>query len=95
MTPVSLKSAQRDLLHLVRLVESDGERIVLTRRGHPVAALVPFGALAALDLLGRMLPSVADVAATLSPFDPAAVGDERPAPDPGARRAPAPWRGAS
>jgi len=56
---------------------------------------VPFGALAALDLLGRMLPSVADVAATLSPFDPAAVGDERPAPDPGARRAPAPRRGAS
>ena len=82
MNPVPLKTAQRDLLALVRIVHRDGERIVLTRRGHPVAALVPFGALAALDLLGRMLPSVADVAAGLS--DPArvAAGPDR-APVPG------------
>ncbi len=63
--------------------------------GHPVAALVPFGALAALDLLGRMLPSVADVAATLRPIDPGSVGDERPAPAPNGRRPAVPKRGSS
>lgn len=74
MTGVSLKAAQRDLLALVRAVEREGERVVLTRRGRPVAALVPFGALAALDLLGRMLPPVGDAAAGLRDLDPATPG---------------------
>lgn|GEM_PF-4906019 len=81
MTRVALKAAQRDLLDLVRAVEQDGERIVLTRRGRAVAALVPPGALAALDLLGRMLPNVADVAAALPDPDPEAPG-LGPAPGP-------------
>ena len=71
---VALKRAKGDLYALVRAVEADGERIVLTRRGRAVAALVPPGALAALDLLGRMLPSVADVAAGLPDLDPQAPG---------------------
>ncbi|MGE0191186.1 MAG: type II toxin-antitoxin system Phd/YefM family antitoxin [Planctomycetota bacterium] len=74
MTRATLKAAQRDLMALVRAVDEDGERIVLTRRGRPVAALVPPGALAALDLLGRMLPDVADVAVGLRDLDPEAPG---------------------
>ncbi len=93
MTPVSLKAAQRDLFALVRTVERDAERIVLTRRGRPVAALVPFGALAALDLLGRMLPDVAVAAAGLRDPDAEAPG-MGPAPAPALpapnRRSPAP-----
>ena len=87
MDSVPLKTAQRDLLALVRIVHRDSERIVLTRRGHPVAALVPFGALAALDVLGRMLPNVADVAATLRPLDLGSSGGIGPAPAPTGRRA--------
>ena len=83
---IPLNRAQRDLFALVDAVERDGERIVLTRRGHVVAALVPPGALPALDLLGRMLPAVADVARDLRPIDPLALGLE-PAPDPEAERA--------
>jgi prevent-host-death family protein len=71
---VALKRAKGDLYALVRAVEEDGERIVLTRLGRPVAALVPPGALAALDLLGRMLPDVADVAAGLPDPDLEAPG---------------------
>ena len=74
MTGVPLKAAQRDLMALVRAVEEDGERIVLTRRGRPVAALLPVGALEALDLLGRLLPDVADVTAGLGEPDPGAPG---------------------
>ena len=71
---VGLKSAKGSLYALVRAVEEDGERIVLMRRGRPVAALVPHGALEALDLLGRLLPDVADVAAGLGEPDPEAPG---------------------
>lgn len=69
-----LRATLRDVL---RAVEESRERVVLTRHGRPVAALVPFGALAALDLLGRMLPAVPDVAAGL---EVPAAGD--PAADP-------------
>jgi len=37
---------------VVRTVQEDQARVVLTRHGRPVAALVPVTALAALDLLG-------------------------------------------
>ena len=86
MIRVGLKAARRDLLALVRAVEGGGERIVLTRRGRPVAALLPPDAIPALDLLGRMLPSVADVARGLPVPDPQAprLG---PPPDPDAERA--------
>ncbi len=67
---ISLRKAEKGLFALVARVERDGERIVLTRRGRPVAALLPYGAIQALDLLGRLLPDVADVAAGLK--DPAA-----------------------
>ncbi len=87
MIRVALKAAQRDLAALVRAVEQDGERIVLTRRGRPVAALLPYGAIEALDRLGRLLPDVADVAAGLKDPDPAAPGLGPPPPR---RRAPAP-----
>jgi prevent-host-death family protein len=58
----------------LRAVERDGEALVLTRRGRPVAALLPVGALDALDLLGRLLPDVADVAARFPALDPRAPG---------------------
>lgn len=87
MIRVALKAAQRDLGALVRAVEQDGERIVLTRRGRPVAALLPYGAIAALDLLERLLPDVAEMAAGLSDPDPSAPGL---GPSPARRRAPAP-----
>jgi prevent-host-death family protein len=83
---VGLKAARRDLLALVRAVARDGERIVLTRRGRPVAALLPADAIPALDLLARMLPSVADVARDLLAPDPQTLG-LGPPPDPGAERA--------
>jgi prevent-host-death family protein len=70
---ISLKRARDDLLALVRAVEADGERIVLTRRGRPVAALLPAGAIEALDLLGRLFPHAADVAAGLRPVDALAL----------------------
>ena len=57
---------------LVRASSRTGA-IVLTRRGRPVAALVPAGALEALDLLGRLLPDVADVR-RLRDLDPEAPG---------------------
>jgi prevent-host-death family protein len=81
MTGVPLKAAQRDLMALVRAVEQDGERIVLTRRGRPVAALLPVGAIEALDLLGRLLPDVGDVTAGLGEPDPEAP-EQGPAPGP-------------
>lgn len=65
VTRLGLRTARRDLLALVRAVEQDGQRIVLTRRGRPVAALLPVGALDALDLLARLLPSTEEVAAGL------------------------------
>ena len=71
---VPLRRLRATLRAVVRAVEDDQKRIVLTRRGRPVAALVPFGALAALDLLGRILPSVADVAAEMREPDPVAPG---------------------
>jgi prevent-host-death family protein len=83
---VPLKAAQRDLAALVRAVEEDGERVVLTRRGRPVAALLPAGALPALDLLGQLLPGVPDVARGLPATDPQAPGLGPPL-DPEAERA--------
>jgi prevent-host-death family protein len=71
---IPIKRAKSDLYAVVRLVERAGERIVLTRHGRPVAALVPAGAIEALDLLGRLLPDVADVASGLPPLDPEAPG---------------------
>ena len=62
---VPMRRLRATLRTVLQAVEESRERVVLTRRGRPVAALVPFGALAALDLLGRMLPSVQDVAAGL------------------------------
>ena len=62
---VPVRRLRATLRSVLRAVEESRERVVLTRRGRPVAALVPFGALAALDLLGRMLPAVPDVAAGL------------------------------
>ena len=71
-----LRATLRSVLHAV---EESQERVVLTRHGRPVAALVPFGALAALDLLGRMLPAAPDVAAGL---EVPATGDLAAAPAP-------------
>lgn len=62
---VPMRRLRATLRTVLRAVEESRERVVLTRHGRPVAALVPFGALAALDLLGRMLPAVPDVAADL------------------------------
>lgn len=72
LVTVPVRRLRATLRTVLRAVEESRERVVLTRRGRPVAALVPFGALAALDLLGRMLPAVADVAAGLEV--PAAEG---------------------
>lgn len=62
---VPMRRLRATLRSVLRAVEESRERVVLTRHGRPVAALVPFGALAALDLLGRILPAVPDVAAAL------------------------------
>ena len=73
---VPMRRLRATLRSVLRAVEESRERVVLTRHGRPVAALVPFGALAALDLLGRMLPAVPDVAAALevpAAEDPAAA----------------------
>ena len=84
-----LRATLRSVLHAV---EESRERVVLTRHGRPVAALVPFGALAALDLLGRMLPTVPDVAA--EGFRPPAAGAPAAAPAPPDRAStPAPSEG--
>jgi len=83
-----LRATLRSVLHAV---EESRERVVLTRHGRPVAALVPFGALAALDLLGRMLPAVPDVAAGL---EVPAAGDPTADPAPPVRAStPAPSEG--
>ena len=71
---VPMRRLRATLRTVLRAVEESRERVVLTRHGRPIAALVPFGALAALDLLGRMLPAVPDVAAGLEL--PAAGGPE-------------------
>lgn len=71
---VAVRRLRADLRAVLRAVEERGERVTLTRHGRPVAALVPFGALAALDLPGRMLPDVADVAVGLREPDPEAPG---------------------
>ena len=89
VVPAQVRAAGPDAL--VRAVEQDGERIVLTRRGRPVAALLPVGAIEALDLLGRLLPDVADVTAGLPDPDPEAPGLAPPGPrGGGAVTAPAP-----
>ena len=62
---VPMRRLRATLRSVLRTVEESRERVVLTRHGRPVAALVPFGALAALDLLGQMLPAAPDVAAGL------------------------------
>ena len=62
---VPMRRLRATLRSVLRAVEESRERVVLTRHCRPVAALVPFGALAALDLLGRILPAVPDVAAAL------------------------------
>ena len=88
---VPMRRLRATLRSVLQAVEESRQRVVLTRRGCPVAALVPFGALAALDLLGRMLPSVDDVAAGLelpAAGDPAA----HPAP-PDRASTPAPSEG--
>ena len=88
---VPMRRLRATLRTVLRAVEESRERVVLTRHGRPVAALVPFGALAALDLLGRMLPAVPDVAAALevpTAGDPAAAS----AP-PGRASTPAPSEG--
>ena len=69
--PVSLDSVENRVFSFTR---AGGERIVLTRRGRPVAALVPVSALEALDLLGRILPGVDLAAAGLPDVDPDAPG---------------------
>ncbi|MEJ2202934.1 MAG: type II toxin-antitoxin system Phd/YefM family antitoxin [Gemmatimonadota bacterium] len=71
---VSLRQAEKQLYALVAAVEQGGERVVLTRSGRPVATLLPVAALDALDLLGRLLPDVAEVAARFPPLDPEAPG---------------------
>lgn len=55
---VPMRRLRATLRTVLRAVEESRERVVLTRRGRPVAALVPFGALAALDLLGRSIRPV-------------------------------------
>jgi antitoxin (DNA-binding transcriptional repressor) of toxin-antitoxin stability system len=72
MTRISIKRAKSEIYAVVRFVERAGERVGLTRRGRPVAALLPVGAIEALDLLGRLLPGAA--AAGLRPPDPDAQG---------------------
>ena len=62
---VPMRRLRATLRAVLAAVEDRRDRVVLTRRGRPVAALVPYGALAALDLLGRMLPDIADVTAGL------------------------------
>lgn len=70
---VPMRRLRATLRSVLRTVEESRERVVLTRHGRPVAALVPFGALAALDLLGQMLPAASDVAAGLDvPVGPVA-----------------------
>jgi antitoxin (DNA-binding transcriptional repressor) of toxin-antitoxin stability system len=74
MIKVPLRRAEKSLYALVQAIEQTGERVVLTRRGRPVAALLHPGAIEALDLLGRMLPDVEDVARSLPDVDPSAPG---------------------
>lgn len=49
MQEVSTKDLKNQLSEWVRRVESQGERIVITRSGRPVAALVPLSDLPARD----------------------------------------------
>jgi prevent-host-death family protein len=49
MQEVSTKDLKDQLSEWVRRVESQGERVVITRSGRPVAALVPLSDLPARD----------------------------------------------
>lgn len=49
MREVSTKDLKDQLSEWVRRVESEGERVVITRSGRPVAALVPLSDLPARD----------------------------------------------
>ncbi|MGE0191969.1 MAG: type II toxin-antitoxin system Phd/YefM family antitoxin [Planctomycetota bacterium] len=62
---VSVRRLRATLRAVVRAVEEDRARVVITRHGRPVAAVVPVEALEALDLLDRVLPGPAQVAARL------------------------------
>ncbi|MFM8387467.1 MAG: type II toxin-antitoxin system Phd/YefM family antitoxin [Planctomycetia bacterium] len=77
---IPIRRLRATLRAVVRAVEEGQERVVLTRHGRPVAALVPVRALDALDLLGRLLPGPAEVAAALS--GPGEGGDETPGAQP-------------
>lgn len=66
---VPVRRLRATLRAVVRAVEEDRARVVITRHGRPVAAVVPVEALEALDLLDRVLPGPAEVSAGLP--DPA------------------------
>ena len=73
---IPIRRLRATLRAVVRAVEDRQERVVLTRHGRPVAALVPVGALEALDLLARLLPEPAVVAGGLRPPGSVGAGDE-------------------
>jgi prevent-host-death family protein len=73
-----IRRLRANLRAVVRAVEEGQARVVLTRHGRPVAALVPVAALEALDLLDRLLPepgaSDREGAGDETPGDPATSG---------------------
>jgi prevent-host-death family protein len=73
---VPVRRLRATLRAVVRAVEEDQARVVVTRHGRPVAAVVPVEALEALDLLERLLPPPGAVAAGLRDPDGGGAGDE-------------------
>jgi len=69
MTKVSTKEARDQLSELVNRAAYGKERIVLTRRGKDVAALVPLDDLLALERMMRRLEDQADLEAAKKALD--------------------------
>lgn len=59
MGQVSIRDLQRDTSRVIDRVESSGRPELVTRRGHPVAALVPIDSDELEDLALQLVPSFA------------------------------------
>jgi prevent-host-death family protein len=71
MTTVTTKDARNQLSELVNRAAYGKERIVLTRRGKSIAALVPLDDLLALEQMMRRLEDQADLEAAQKALDEA------------------------
>lgn len=65
MRTLGVRELRGDLCRRIDLTHRRGEIVVVTRRGRPVAALVPTSVLELAQAVGQALPDVQDVADTL------------------------------